>query len=94
MTSLKSLAASVLLIAVSAVPAFAETFTRGVVTEIDSDAQKVTIEHEELVDLGMPAMTMVFRLADPAMLETLGEGQEIEFVAERINGKLTVTKLQ
>ena len=54
----------------------------------------MTIIHEELVDLDMPAMTMVFRVADAAMLETLSEGKEIEFVAARVEGKLTVTKLQ
>ena len=42
----------------------------------------------------MPAMTMVFRVADAAMLETLSEGEEIAFVAARVKGKLTVTKLQ
>ena len=74
--------------------ASAETFTKGVVKKIDAEAGKVTIIHEELVDLEMPAMTMVFRVADAAMLETLSEGEEIEFVAARVEGKLTVTKLQ
>ena len=74
--------------------ASAETFTKGIVKKIDAKAGKVTIIHEELVDLEMPAMTMVFRVADAAMLETLSEGEEIEFVAARVEGKLTVTKLQ
>ena len=74
--------------------ASAETFTKGIVKKIDAKAGKVTIIHEELVDLDMPAMTMVFRVADAAMLETLSEGQEIEFVVARVEGKLTVTKLQ
>lgn len=74
--------------------AVAETFTKGVVKKVEAPAGKVTIIHEELVDLGMPAMTMVFRVADPAMLESLAEGSEILFLAERVNGKLTVTKLQ
>ena len=71
-----------------------ETFTKGIVKKIDAKAGKVTIIHEELVDLKMPAMTMVFRVADAAMLETLSEGEEIEFVVARVEGKLTVTKLQ
>ena len=74
--------------------ASAETFTKGIVKKVDAKAGKVTIIHEELVDLEMPAMTMVFRVADAAMLETLSEGKEIEFVAARVEGKLTVTKLQ
>ncbi len=74
--------------------ASAETFTKGIVKKVDAKAGKVTIIHEELVDLDMPAMTMVFRVADAAMLETLSEGKEIAFVAARVEGKLTVTKLQ
>lgn len=75
--------------------AFADpAFTKGVVKKVKPDDGKVTIVHEELVDLEMPAMTMVFRVADDAMFEKLEPGAEIEFVAERVNGKLTVTNLK
>jgi Cu/Ag efflux protein CusF len=42
----------------------------------------------------MPAMTMVFRVKDDALLEKLKEGASVEFVAERIDGKLTVTEVK
>lgn len=70
------------------------TFTAGTVKKVDAKSGKVTIKHEELVDLDMPAMTMVFRVADDSMLDRLKAGDTIEFVAERIKGKLTVTALQ
>lgn len=70
------------------------TYTKGVVKKIKRDSGKVTIIHEELVDLEMPAMTMVFRVEDDALLDGLSEGQEIEFLADRVKGKLTVTKLK
>jgi Cu/Ag efflux protein CusF len=41
----------------------------------------------------MPAMTMVFR-ADEATIANMSEGQDIEFVAERLKGKLTVTQMK
>ena len=41
----------------------------------------------------MPAMTMVFR-ADEAMMSKMSEGQDIEFVADRVKGKLTVTQIK
>ncbi len=79
----------------TATGAFAEpVFTKGVVKKVAPDAGKVTIIHEELVNLDMPAMTMVFRVADPSMLGRLAEGQEILFVADRVSGKLTVTELR
>ncbi|OWV87872.1 hypothetical protein ATY75_21150 [Rhizobium sp. N122] len=74
--------------------AFAEEFTKGVVNKVDAKAQKVTIKHEDLKNLDMPAMTMVFRVKDAAMLDKLKEGQNIEFVAERVDGKLTVTEIK
>jgi Cu/Ag efflux protein CusF len=78
----------------AATGAFAEEFTKGVVNKIDAKANKVTIKHEELKNLEMPAMTMVFRVKDPAILEKFKVGQSIEFVAERVEGKLTVTEVK
>ncbi len=72
----------------------ATEFTKGVVKKVDMKAGKVTIIHEELPNLDMPAMTMVFRTIDAAMLEKMKAGDEIEFVADRVNGKLTVTELK
>ncbi|MEM5473636.1 copper-binding protein [Hoeflea sp. AS60] len=72
----------------------AADYTKGVVKKVDMKAGKVTIIHEELANLEMPAMTMVFRTADEAMLERMKEGDTIEFVADRVKGKLTVTELK
>ena len=72
----------------------ASEYTKGVVKKVDAKAGKVTIIHEELTKLDMPAMTMVFRLADEAMLERMKEGDEIEFIADRVQGKLMVTELK
>lgn len=74
--------------------AFATEFTKGKVKKVDAAAGKVTVIHEELKNLDMPAMTMVFRTADDAMLAKLQEGRDIEFMAERVNGKLTITELK
>ena len=86
--------ATVALTATLAVSAHAETFVKGTVEKVDVKGKKITIAHEELKDLDMPAMTMVFRPGDDSMLETLKEGANIEFVADRINGKVTVTKIK
>jgi Cu/Ag efflux protein CusF len=74
--------------------AAAQEFTKGKVKEIKADQEKVTIIHEELKNLDMPAMTMVFNVADPAMLDKMQEGAEVEFVVERLRGKLTITELR
>ena len=74
--------------------AFATEFTKGTVKKVDAKAKKVTLIHEELKNLGMPAMTMVFRVKDDAMLEKMKEGSAVEFVADRMKGKLTVVELK
>jgi Cu/Ag efflux protein CusF len=71
-----------------------EVYTKGVVKKVKPEDSKVTIIHEELVNLEMPAMTMVFVVSDPAMIEKMTPGAEIEFVADRVDGKLTVVKLK
>ncbi len=68
-------------------------YTKGVVKKVKPSAGKVTIIHEDLVELGMPGMTMVFR-ADDEIISMLSEGQEIEFLADRVDGKLKVTGLK
>lgn len=68
-------------------------YTSGKIKKINAQAGKVTIIHGPLVNLDMPSMTMVFR-ADEATIARMSEGQEIEFVADRVKGKLTVTTLR
>jgi Cu/Ag efflux protein CusF len=39
-------------------------------------------------------MTMVFRVQDAGMLKQVKAGDKVKFSAERVNGALTVTKIQ
>lgn len=67
----------------------------GQVKKIDESAGKVTLEHGPIKDLGMDeGMTMVFKAADPAMLKSVKVGDKVTFDAERVNGQITVTKIQ
>ncbi|UXN58431.1 copper-binding protein [Phyllobacterium zundukense] len=79
--------------AISTVSLAAE-FTKGEVKKIDLKQKKITIKHEELKSLDMPAMTMVFVVSDDALLAKAKQDQAIEFVAEKVNGKLTVTEIK
>lgn len=54
---------------------------RGVVRDLQREYQQVLIEHEDIPGL-MPAMTMNFDLADPALLDRLQRGDVIDFVVE------------
>lgn len=69
-------------------------WTDGVVRTIHKKEGQVTICHEPLVNLGMGKMTMTFRLKTPALIEGVKEGSKVRFVAENVNGELTVVALQ
>lgn len=66
----------------------------GEIKKIDKSAGKLTIKHGPLRNLDMPAMTMVFRVKNPAMLDRVSQGEKISFVAEDRDGQLTVTRLE
>ena len=68
--------------------------TKGEVTKVDTRRERVTIKHGPLENLDMPAMTMVFEVADPAMMDMLTVGSTITFTADRIDGKLTITGIE
>lgn len=72
----------------------AGAMSEGEVKKVDKDTGKMTIKHGPLTNLDMPAMTMVFRVKDPAMLDQVKAGDKIRFVAEKAGGALTVTKLE
>ena len=68
--------------------------TEGEVRKVDRDAKKITIKHGPITNLDMPAMTMVFQVKDPAMLEQVKAGDKVKFIAEKVGGAFTVTKIE
>ena len=68
--------------------------SEGEVKKVDKSAGKLTIKHGPLVNLDMPPMTMVFRVKEPTMLDQVTAGDKISFVAEKVGGQITVTKLE
>ncbi len=66
----------------------------GEVRKVDKDAKKITIKHGPLANLEMPAMTMVFQVKDPAMLDQVKAGDKVKFQAEKVGGAFTVTKIE
>jgi len=67
--------------------------TAGEVTKLDKAGGRVTLKHGEIKNLDMPPMTMVFRVADPKLLDSVNVGDRVQFIAEKLNGQFTVTAL-
>jgi Cu/Ag efflux protein CusF len=72
----------------------AAMFTEGVVKKVDKAQGKLTLKHGPLENLDMPGMTMVFRVHDAGWLDQVKPGDNIRFVADRVNGVFTVTTLE
>ena len=68
-------------------------FTEGEVRKVDKEAGKVTLKHGEIPNLDMKAMTMVFRVKEPAMLDKVKAGDKVRFKAEKVQGAYTVVEL-
>lgn len=67
----------------------------GTVTKIDQSAGKITLRHGPIKKLDMDeGMTMVFHVQDPGMLTQIKVGDKVKFDADRVNGQITVTKMQ
>ena len=103
MKSLLSIAAAVVLLLAAPVMASSHipapkapvaTYAEGEVRKVDKEAGKITLRHGPIANLDMPAMSMVFRVADPALLDRVKEGDKVRFKAEKVQGAYTLTEIQ
>jgi Cu(I)/Ag(I) efflux system protein CusF len=88
--------AAVLLTVLATGLAYAQApeLTDGEIRKVDKGAKKITIKHGPLPALDMPAMTMVFQVKDPAMLDQVKQGDKVKFEAQKLGGAFTVTRIE
>lgn len=72
----------------------ASALSDGVVRKVDNEQAKLTIKHGPIPNIGMPDMTMVFRVSNPQWLDQIKAGDRIRFSADKISGQYTVTGLE
>jgi Cu/Ag efflux protein CusF len=72
------------------VPKMAE----GTVRKLDPANGKLTLRHGPIANLDMPAMTMVFRVQPPDLMNGLRVGDSVRFHAELEGGVYTVTRIE
>ena len=95
MTKIKSIAVALaIFVAPAGASAQSPPLVAGEVTKIDDSAGKLTLKHAPIPNLDMGEMSMVFKAGDPAMLKSVKAGDKVKFTAERVNGQLTVTKIE
>jgi Cu(I)/Ag(I) efflux system periplasmic protein CusF len=64
------------------------------VRKIDQAAGMIVLRHGDIPNMGMPAMTMAFDVADKKMLTRVKPGDKVKFQADMIQGKATVVDLK
>ena len=69
-------------------------FSDAEVRRVDRDAQKITLRHGPIPNLGMGDMTMVFRVVEPRWLDELKVGNRIRFRADKVGGLYTITDVE
>ncbi len=77
-----------------AASAAAAATSDGEVRKVDKEQGKVTLKHGPIANLDMPGMTMVFKVADPKMLDNLKPGDRVKFAASKMEGAITVTAIE
>ena len=87
----KFMIAAVLLMAF---PVLGQQLAEGEVRKMDKKAKTITLKHGPIQSIDMPAMTMVFQVRNPALLDAVKAGDNIRFQAEMLDGKPTVTKIE
>ncbi|MGE8492033.1 MULTISPECIES: copper-binding protein [unclassified Comamonas] len=68
--------------------------TAGEITRVDKRASKLTIRHEDIKNLDMPAMTMVFGLKDSTQVAQFNPGDKVRFRVQDEGGSLTITRIE
>ena len=67
--------------------------TDTVVRKVDPSTGMVTLQHGELKNIGMSAMTMAYKAKDASMVKQAKEGEKVKVRVENVDGTLTILKL-
>jgi len=70
-------------------------YTSAVIKKIDKENAKITLKHEEIKNLGMSGMTMVFKLklADMSIVDTLKPEDNVKAFLDKTNDGFVVKEI-
>lgn len=68
--------------------------TGATVERVIRESGEIVLEHEDLPNLAMPAMTMAFDVGNKKMLDAVKPGDKIRFQAEIVKGRPTITRME
>ncbi|SDC02917.1 Cu and Ag efflux protein CusF [Variovorax sp. CF079] len=68
--------------------------TDAIVERVLRESGEIVLEHEDLPNLAMPAMTMAFDVGNKKMLDAVKPGDKVRFQAEIVKGRPTITHME
>jgi len=98
-----------LLLAAAALPAFASdhsghamtqpaaaevALTDGTVKKVNKAAGKITLAHGPIENIGMGAMTMMFKVKDAGMLDAVKPGDKVRFRVDYVGSEFVVVHIE
>lgn len=72
----------------------AADLSEGTVKKIDMPSQRVMLAHGPIANIGMPPMTMMFKVKEAAMLKKLKDGDKVRFRVEEIGNDYTIVRIE
>ena len=72
----------------------APPYVNGEVRAVDVANGVITLQHEDIPNLNMSAMTMPFAVADKKLLKDLKPGDKVRFQVDTVKGAIVVTTLE
>jgi Cu/Ag efflux protein CusF len=67
--------------------------TSGEIKRVDTAQNKLTIKHGDIANLDMPGMTMVFEVADNAIINAVKKGAKVLFHVEMDGQRMVIKTL-
>lgn len=67
---------------------------KGVVTNVDRAAGKVTVKHDPIKSLNWPTMTMAFSVKDKAMLDKVAKDKKVQFEFVQQGQEFVITSIK
>lgn len=67
--------------------------TDAVIRKVNPSTGMLTLQHGELKNIGMSAMTMAYKAKDAAMVNEAKAGEKVKVRVENVDGTLTIVKL-
>ncbi|MCK9510412.1 MAG: copper-binding protein [Pigmentiphaga sp.] len=67
---------------------------QGEVRRVDPDGGRITLKHGPIPELELPAMTLVYRVQDKALIVPLKPGDSVVFTADRVDGQYVIISIR